>query len=281
MRGWIKLHRGISEHWIMNDAEYLRAWVVILMQVNHKETKVMIKKKLLLCGIGESLNSLDTWGKLFGNWSKGKTKRFLDSLKSEQMIDLKSERVTTRLTVCNYTSYQDARNADETQTNPQADPQTERRRDTNKNDKNDKNDKKTTLEDRIEVFKNNIREASSSRKEPCKPSTLKEFFDYWSTIGDGEKKMMFEKTKSFNTGRRLTTWVNNNFNGTEKETARAVTTQGTGVLLLELLQLKEQEYLQNEDQQHYFRNDSSLHSNQWIFGRDCKRRIFGSCFRVI
>ena len=107
MQGWIKLHRSMSEHWIMDDPEYLRAWVKILFAVNHKPNKVMVKKVLLECDCGESLNSLDTWGRMFGNWSKKKTKRFFDMLEAEEMIVVKSERVTTRLTVCNYTTYQD------------------------------------------------------------------------------------------------------------------------------------------------------------------------------
>ncbi len=81
-------------------------------------------------------------------------------------------------------------------------------------EKNNKN----TIEDRQKLFKDRITEANENRKEKCNSDTLNEFYFYWSTIGDGEKKMLFEKTKSFSTSRRLTTWVKNNFNGTEKTT---------------------------------------------------------------
>lgn len=115
MEGWITLNREIRDHWVYSDAENFRAWVTILMEVNHSEQKIMIGKTLFTCARGESLRSLESWGKLFGNWSKSKTKRFFDTLKRETMIELKNERLTTRLSVCNYNKYQDVRNADETQ----------------------------------------------------------------------------------------------------------------------------------------------------------------------
>ena len=113
--GWIKLHRKMQDHWIMQDAEMFRAWVLVLLTVSYKVDKVLIKGNLIDCGIGQSVKSLDTWSKVFGNWSKSKTKRFLDLLKKDKMIQLENLKVTTRLTVCNYKDYQDVRNIDETQ----------------------------------------------------------------------------------------------------------------------------------------------------------------------
>ncbi len=92
----------------------------------------------------------------------------------------------------------------------------------------EKNNKKT-LEERKENFKNLIREANDKRKEQCNKNTLNEFYAYWSVIGDGEKKMLFENTKSFSTSARLTTWVKNNFNKTEKPILNIPKPQNTGV----------------------------------------------------
>ena len=63
---------------------------------------------------GESIKSLDTWSKRW-NWNKSKVRRFLKTLESDSMIVTKNEHKTTRLTVCKYDSYQDTRNANETQ----------------------------------------------------------------------------------------------------------------------------------------------------------------------
>ena len=149
--GWIKIHRSMKEHWIFSNAEYLRAWVIILMEVNHTDKKVLISGKLLECKKGESLKSLDTWGTIFGGWSKNKVYRFFNLLKKDNMIDIKSETVTTRLRVCNYCKYQSSENVSGTGADMaaehQAEPKVKRTRNTNKNGKNSnngKNEKKKT-----------------------------------------------------------------------------------------------------------------------------------------
>jgi len=153
--GWITLNREVSKHWVFKDAEYFRAWVTILMEVNHSENKVLIGKTLFTCARGESLRSLESWGEIFGNWGKSKTKRFFDLLKKDSMIELKNERLSTRLSVCNYDKYQDSRNADETQVKRKRnadETQVKQERATNNNEltminneNNENNEKKHTI----------------------------------------------------------------------------------------------------------------------------------------
>ncbi len=40
---------------------------------------------------------------------------------------------------------------------------------------------------------------------------IREFYDYWTEHGENDKKMRFEKEKSFGINRRLATWNKNNF----------------------------------------------------------------------
>jgi hypothetical protein len=118
MSGWIKLHRGIKNHWIYTEKRKFskfEAWTDILLSVNHAQAKTIIKGKLITIERGESILSLDSWGIKWG-WNKSAVNRFFDLLKKDGMILLQNETVTTRLTVCNYGSYQDERNANETQT---------------------------------------------------------------------------------------------------------------------------------------------------------------------
>lgn len=154
--GWIKLHRSISSHWVYKDSEKFKAWTTILLDVNHEPNKVLIKGTLFKCNRGESLNSLDTWARMFGNgWNKSKVRRFFTLLQNDSMIVLKSESKTTRLTVCNYDNYQGERNADETQMKRKRNAD-ETQTTPNKNDKNvnnEKNDNKYTIPD-FEEFKN-------------------------------------------------------------------------------------------------------------------------------
>ncbi len=39
---------------------------------------------------------------------------------------------------------------------------------------------------------------------------IKEFVEYWTEIGVNDKKMRFEKEKTFGVSRRLSTWKRNN-----------------------------------------------------------------------
>lgn len=139
-RGYITLHRKIQDHWIMGRDDYFKAWVLVLMEVNHKTQNVLIEGTVLKCKRGESLKSLDTWAATFGKgWNKSKVRRFFELLKKDSMIVTKNERKTTRLTVCNYREYQPERNTDETQMKRSRhadDTQTT----PNNNDKNEKNE---------------------------------------------------------------------------------------------------------------------------------------------
>jgi len=148
-QGWIKLHRQIKDHWIYNSKDPFtkkEAFFDVLLEVNHSEQTFPIKGELYTCGIGECLNSLETWGKRW-RWSRSKVKRFFTLLEKDSIICLKDERKTTRLTLCNWETYQDQRTADEPQTNRKrtaGEPQAN----TNKNEKNKenvKNDKNNIL----------------------------------------------------------------------------------------------------------------------------------------
>jgi hypothetical protein len=117
MSGWIKLHRSITEHWLYTENRKFskfEAWNDILLTVNYAPAKTIIKGKIIHINRGESILSLESWGKKW-NWDKSSVKRFLELLKKDEMIELKNETVTTRLIVCKYDTYQSKENEVETQ----------------------------------------------------------------------------------------------------------------------------------------------------------------------
>jgi hypothetical protein len=117
MSGWIKIHRSITNHWLYTEKRVFskfEAWNDILLTVNFTDAKTIIKGSLYEVKRGQSILSLESWSKRW-NWDKSKVKRFLNTLQLDEMVVIKSDTVTTRLTVCNYESYQGERNADETQ----------------------------------------------------------------------------------------------------------------------------------------------------------------------
>jgi len=141
MEGWIKIHRQIQKHWIWNNAEYLKAWIAILMSVNHDSKKVLIHGELFDCDRGQSLMSLQNWVKVFGkNWTIQKVRTFFTLLENDAMICTKGMRKTTCLTVCNYDSYQELQQTNNRQTTDKQQANNTQIT-TNKNDKNYKNEK--------------------------------------------------------------------------------------------------------------------------------------------
>ena len=139
MSGWIKLHRQIRSHWVFKNANYFKAWIVIISEVNHQSAKILIEGELIECKRGQSINSLSTWVSILGdNWTIQKLRTFLKLLEKDGMINTEGLRKTTRLTVCNYDSYQSEQQADNKQTTSrqQAD---NKEVTTNKNEKNKKN----------------------------------------------------------------------------------------------------------------------------------------------
>lgn len=137
MSGWIRIDREITSHWIFKDEWKFRNWIDLLTLVNHSEQKVNIKGTVLTCKRGETLCSLDTLAKRW-NCDKSKVRRFLKLLESDSMIVLKSEHITTRLTICKYDTYQGERNEDETQLKHKRNA-SETQMTPNKNDKNENN----------------------------------------------------------------------------------------------------------------------------------------------
>ncbi|GEM_PF-2752948 len=152
-KGWIKIHRDIQDHWIFTENRVFskyEAWTDILMTVNHESSKVLIGSYIIECARGQSLLSLDSWGRRW-KWSKSSVKRFFDVLSKEKMIAVENVLKTTRITVCKYDTYQDSRNANETQMKQDRNEDetdlkqdrndTETELEPNKNDKNIENDK--------------------------------------------------------------------------------------------------------------------------------------------
>jgi len=128
MIGWIKIHRQITSHWVWQKPEYFQWWMDILIEANFIEKTVLIKGQLITVKRGDVIYSYETWAKRWKT-NKSKVMRFLKLLEKDGMIRTKSETVTTRITICNYDTYQSEiedsetqvkrrRNASETQVNP-------------------------------------------------------------------------------------------------------------------------------------------------------------------
>lgn len=110
-KGYIKLYRDIRDHWIWDEKPYDkgRAWIDLLMMVNHEDKKIKIDNTIVPVKRGMTITSLrklaDRWG-----WSIGKVSRFLDLLEQELMLRQERNTKRTTLSIVNYGDYQDLRN---------------------------------------------------------------------------------------------------------------------------------------------------------------------------
>lgn len=177
MQGYIKLHRRIQSNWIWKKKRIFsqaEAWIDILMEVQHSEKveKVSLGMAILDCHRGESLKSFETWGERW-NWHKSKVRRFLTLLQSQNMIELKNEKITTRLKVLQYEEYQGERNTNETQVKHKRNA-SETQMKTDKNEKNVKNEKNIN---NIKIFESSKLQLIKIAKEKYPDKNCVKAFD--------------------------------------------------------------------------------------------------------
>lgn len=104
--GWIKLHRQIVDNWIWEDPAKLKAWLDILLMVNHEDKKILVNGQLVTIKRGEKLTSIIKLAERW-KWSKRRVMRFLDLLEDDEMCTTKRTTNGTTIKVVNYADYQD------------------------------------------------------------------------------------------------------------------------------------------------------------------------------
>lgn len=230
MEGWIKLHRQITEHWIWRDPIKFQWWVDVLLSVNHEDVKVNIGYEIYECKRGQSIMSLQSWGKRWGV-SKETARHFLNLLEKDNMIVRESISKSTRITVCNYDTYQCSAHDSLTMARQSLDDGLTQAH-PNKNDKNDNNEKNNKESTNVDK-KNAALAATLTRKDGFYKSLvpfvdkypkdmIRAFFDYWSEMNKSETKMRFEKQPTWEVGKRLATWANKEtFNGKSNSKAKS------------------------------------------------------------
>ena len=118
-KGWICVHREVQDSWLWKCDPFSRgqAWIDLLLLVNHEDRKIMVNGKLQTIKRGQTLTSIYKLAERW-QWSRGKTKRFLDALKMDNMITLECSlggtTNGTTLTIVNYSKFQNQRATDDT-----------------------------------------------------------------------------------------------------------------------------------------------------------------------
>lgn len=105
--GWISIHRKIQDNIIWNDKPFNRgaAWIDLIMLANHENKKIIFNGSMVEIKRGEKITSIRKLSERWG-WSRGKTKKFLNLLKDENMIEFKTDHQKTTYKIVNYNVYQ-------------------------------------------------------------------------------------------------------------------------------------------------------------------------------
>jgi hypothetical protein len=195
----IKLDRKILDHWVAKSKHsysQFEAWVDILLCVNEEDNGTFtIDGVVFKVKRGQSLHSLDTWAKRW-RWDKSKVRRFLDKLKSDEIIRTENVKKSTLITVCKYDTYNGKRHKTDTLATP--------------------NNNILSKDSNINIRKKAFAEDIAKHKDKYKSEVLREFYNYWSELTPSKTKMKFETEKTWETHLRLSKWNSNAF--TKKET---------------------------------------------------------------
>ena len=103
--GWIKLHRKITEHWIWQDPEKLRAWLDLLLMVNREDRNITVNGQAFAIKRGQTLTSLPKLAERW-HWDKKRVVRFLKKLEGDGMCHAKGYAFGTAITIDNWDLYQ-------------------------------------------------------------------------------------------------------------------------------------------------------------------------------
>lgn len=105
-KGWIKLHRDITEHWVYQDPLLLQMWITLLCYANYEPRDIPVNNQMLHLRRGQFWTSIRKLALITGMTRKTVEAK-LNLLQSDGMIYVDSRQgVGTLVTVRNYAVYQ-------------------------------------------------------------------------------------------------------------------------------------------------------------------------------
>ena len=136
--GWVRLHRKLLDNPIFDKADYLRLWLYILLNVNHKDKSFIWNNQKITINRGSGIFSQKKISEKLGI-SLGTVNRVLNYFEKDAQIGKQTTNKYTVITVINWNKYQANGKQIENRLKTNG-----KQIETNNNDKNEKNDKKYT-----------------------------------------------------------------------------------------------------------------------------------------
>ena len=112
MQGWVKIYRQIQESAIWTDEEPFdrrSAFIDLILMANHADKKMIFNGQPIEVKAGQRITSIRSLAERW-HWSTNRVLRFLDLLENLEMIERKSDKQKTLLTIVNYSKFQVCQN---------------------------------------------------------------------------------------------------------------------------------------------------------------------------
>ena len=202
--GWISLHRKLFDNEILaKSGKYsrLEAWLWLLCSANFKEGKFALGTEVIIAKKGDVVTSQKKLCKKF-KWGNTKLRNFLKLLENDSMIELNTEAKLTRISICNYNTYQVSQTDNKSKANRRQIDDKSMTNTINKDNKVNKVNKEKQLHTMIFTELN---------LEKYGKPLLDQFFGHWSEKKIGGNKMRFEKQDAFSVPHRIATWAKNDY----------------------------------------------------------------------
>jgi len=211
--GWIKIHRKFIEWEWYDDMNTKTLFIHCLLMANHEPKKwrgEIIERGSFITSIGKLAEGTQL--------SIQNVRTCLKNLESTGEVTRKSTSKLTKLTICKYGTYQSCEISTNKQTNSQL---TINQQSTNnqltttkeykelKELKKDKKVNQKNIQERIEDFSELVYLEAFKQKSALPKSEVENFIGYWTEHGPNDKKVRFEREKTFGISRRLGTWLKN------------------------------------------------------------------------
>lgn len=124
--GWIRIHRKI-EQWPLYLSEPFtktQAWIDMLIISQHHQSSLNIRGNIVVIKRGEIAWSEDNLAERW-KWSRGKVRRFLNWLETEQQIIQHKSAILSKISIVKYEQYQQDDTTDDTTDGQQTIQQTD------------------------------------------------------------------------------------------------------------------------------------------------------------
>lgn len=107
MNGYILLHRKIKDNWIFQNSNYFHWFVILLFEANFTtKDNYLFNGNFITIERGSFITSYEKLSKICPNSSFQKIRTFLKLLEKDNIIKTKNIIKATKITICNYDTYQ-------------------------------------------------------------------------------------------------------------------------------------------------------------------------------